>query len=260
MIGHVDMVGDDRIDGLVARDDAVVLPAVEAEEIDGWQINIGQESMPFRVGYGLYRTPSLAASGMPALLRHKFWLSPEKEQVQGRRFIGLLLFASERDDYRYTLQAGAELLGTVRPARRDNRRHLIVAERPIEILGGVPFTVRAEGTGPCYLEKLLFLSELPEASSFAPRLDRLSTRLTAAGTVHAARHLLRAGGGDRDGDSARGGRRPGDRHQRRLLPSPGAPVAGTAARTAVPHRGRGPRARRCRHPRIRRATGGRSGS
>ena len=183
MIGHVDMVGDDRIDGLVARDDAVVLPAVEAEEIDGWQINIGQESMPFRVGYGLYRTPSLAASGMPALLRHKFWLSPEKEQVQGLRFIGLLLFASERDDYRYTLQAGAELLGTVRPARRDNRRHLIVAERPIEILGGVPFTVRAEGTGPCYLEKLLFLSELPEASSFAPRLDRLSTRLTAAGTV-----------------------------------------------------------------------------
>ena len=177
------MVGDDRIDGLVARDDAVVLPAVEAEEIDGWQINIGQESMPFRVGYGLYRTPSLAASGMPALLRHKFWLSPEKEQVLGRRFIGLLLYASERDDYRYTLQAGAELLGTVRPARRDNRRHLIVAERPIEILAGVPFTVRAEGTGPCYLEKVLFLGELPEASTFAPRLDRLSTRVTAAGTV-----------------------------------------------------------------------------
>ena len=177
------MVGDDRIDGLVARDDAVVLPAVEAEEIDGWQINIGQESMPFRVGYGLYRTPSLAASGMPALLRHKFWLSPEKEQVLGRKFIGLLLYASERDDYRYTLQAGAELLGTVRPARRDNRRHLIVAERPIEILAGVPFTVRAEGTGPCYLEKVLFLGELPEASSFAPRLDRLSTRVTAAGTV-----------------------------------------------------------------------------
>ena len=159
------------------------LPAVEAEEIDGWQINIGQESMPFRVGYGLYRTPSLAASGMPALLRHKFWLSPEKEQVQGRKFIGLLLYASERDDYRYTLQAGAELLGTVRPARRDNRRHLIVAERPIEILAGVPFTVRADGTGPCYLEKVLFLSELPAAWSFAPRLDRLSTRVTAAGTV-----------------------------------------------------------------------------
>ena len=91
LVGHVDVVGDDRIDGLVARDDAVVLPAVEAEEIDGWQINIGQESMPFRVGYGLYRTPSLAASGMPALLRHKFWLSPEKEQVRGCKYIGLLL-------------------------------------------------------------------------------------------------------------------------------------------------------------------------
>ena len=256
----MDVVGDDRIDGLVARDDAVVLPAVEAEEIDGWQINIGQESMPFRVGYGLYRTASLAASGMPALLRHKFWLSPEKEQVLGRKFIGLLLYASERDDYRYTLQAGAELLGTVRPARRDNRRHLIVAERPIEILAGVPFTVRAEGTGPCYLEKVLFLSELPEASTFAPRLARLSTRVTAAGTVELHGIASEPVAVTRQGDSARGCRRPGDRRERRLLPSAGAPVAGGAAGTAVPHRGRGPRARRRGRPRIRRGAGDRSGA
>ena len=183
-IGHVDVAGDDRIDAIAARDDIVVVNAVEAETLDGWQINVGQQNTPFRVGYGVYRTPSVAASGMPAVLRHRFWLPPEKEQVCGRKYIGMLLYASERDDYRYTLQAGAELLGTVRPQRLDNRRHLIVAERPVEILGaGVPFTVRAEGTGPCYLEKLLFLTELPEASSFAPRLDRLSTRVTGPGTI-----------------------------------------------------------------------------
>ena len=183
-VGHVDVAGDDRIDGIAARDDTVALEAVEAEVIDGWQINIGQQSMPFRVGYGLYRTPSVAASGAPAMLRHRFWQSPAREQVSGRKYIGLLLYASERDDYRYTMLAGSEPVGTVRPARWDNRRHLIVAERPIEILGGgVPFTVRAEGTGPCYLEKVLFLSELPEASTFAPRLDRLSTRVIAPGTV-----------------------------------------------------------------------------
>ena len=152
-VGHVDVAGDDRIDGIAARDDTVALEAVEAEVIDGWQINIGQQSMPFRVGYGLYRTPSVAASGAPAMLRHRFWQSPAREQVSGRKYIGLLLYASERDDYRYTMLAGSEPVGTVRPARWDNRRHLIVAERPIEILGGgVPFTVRAEGTGPCYLE------------------------------------------------------------------------------------------------------------
>ena len=183
-VGHVDVAGDDRIDGIAARDDTVALEAVEAEVIDGWQINIGQQSMPFRVGYGLYRTPSVAASGAPAMLRHRFWQSPARERVSGRKYIGLLLYASERDDYRYTMLAGSELVGTVRPARWDNRRHLIVAERPIEILGGgVPFTVRAEGTGPCYLEKVLFLSELPDASSFAPRLDRLSTRVSGHGTV-----------------------------------------------------------------------------
>ena len=183
-VGHVDVASDDRIDAIAARGDVVVVNAVEAETLDGWQINVGQKAMPFRVGYGVYRTPSVAASGMPAVLRHRFWLPPEKEQVCGRKYIGLLLYASERDDYRYTLRAGAELLGTVRPERLDNRRHLIVAERPIEILGaGVPFTVRAEGTGPCYLEKLLFLTELPKASSFAPRLDRLSTRVTGPGTV-----------------------------------------------------------------------------
>ena len=183
-VGHVDVAGDDRIDGIAARDDTVALEAVEAEVIDGWQINIGQQSMPFRVGYGLYRTPSVAASGAPAMLRHRFWQSPAREQVSGRKYIGLLLYASERDDYRYTMLAGSEPVGTVRPARWDNRRHLIVAERPIEILGGgVPFTVRAEGTGPCYLEKVLFLGELPDASSFAPRLDRLSTRVSGHGTV-----------------------------------------------------------------------------
>ena len=183
-VGHVDVAGDDRIDGIAARDDTVALEAVEAEVIDGWQINIGQQSMPFRVGYGLYRTPSVAASGAPAMLRHRFWQSPAREQVSGRKYIGLLLYASERDDYRYTMLAGSEPVGTVRPARWDNRRHLIVADRPVEILGGgVPFTVRAEGTGPCYLEQVLFLGELPDASSFAPRLDRLSTRVSGHGTV-----------------------------------------------------------------------------
>ena len=184
LLDHVDVVGDERIDAIAARDDTVALNAVEAETLDGWQINVGQRSMPFRVGYGLYRTPSMAASGLPALLQHRFWISPEKERVCGRKYVGLLRYASERDDYRYTMRAGSELLGTVRPERRDNRRHLIVAERPIEILGGgVPFTVRAEGTGPCYLEQVLFLTELPAASSFAPRLDRLSTRVTGPGTV-----------------------------------------------------------------------------
>lgn len=184
LLGYVDVVGDERIDAIAARDDTVALNAVEAETLDGWQINVGQRSMPFRVGYGLYRTPSVAASGMPALLQHRFWISPEKERVCGRKYVGLLRYASERDDYRYTMQAGAELLGTVRPERRDNRRHLIVAERPIEILGGgVPFTVRADGIGPCYLEQVLFLTELPAASSFAPRLDRLSTRVTGPGTI-----------------------------------------------------------------------------
>lgn len=184
LVGHIDVAGDDRIDTIAARDDIVVVNAVEAETLDGWQINVGQRAMPFRVGYGVYRTPSVAASGLPALLQHRFWMSPEKELVCGRKYVGLLLYASERDDYRYTLRAGAELLGTVAPERRDNRRHLIVADRPIEILGaGVPFTVRAEGTGPCYLEKLLFLTELPEASSFAPRLDRLITRVIGPGAV-----------------------------------------------------------------------------
>ena len=183
-VGHVDVAGDNRIDAIAARDDIVVVNAVEAETLDGWQINVGQQNMPFRVGYGVYRTSSVAASGMPAVLQHRFWLSPEKEQVCGRRYIGLLLYASEGDDYRFTIQAGSELLGTVRPQRWDNRRHVIVAERPVEILsGGVPLTVRADGTGPCYLEKVLFLTELPDASSFAPRLDRLSARVTGSGTV-----------------------------------------------------------------------------
>ena len=148
----------------------------------------------------------------------------------GRKFIGLLLFASERDDYRYTLQAGAELLGTVRPARRDNRRHLIVAERPIEILGWRAVHGPRGGRRPL----------LPGEGPVSQRAARGIVVRAAPGPAEhagdrrrngrAARHRFRAGDGDRDGDSARGCRRPGDRHERRLLPSLGAPVAGAAAR------------------------------
>ena len=148
----------------------------------------------------------------------------------------------------------------MRPARRDNRRHLIVAERPIEILAGVPFTVRAEGTGPCYLEKVLFLSELPEASSFAPRLDRLSTRVTAAGTVElhgiasepvaVTARAIPLGGAGAPVTAASG-----DYYPLLALPLPG-----VLPGTAVPHRGRGPRARRRGRPRIRRGAGDRSGA
>jgi hypothetical protein len=86
-------------------------------------------------------------------------------------------------------------VGALRPWRHDNRRHLIVAHTPAEILGGhIPFTVRAVGTGPCYLESVLFLPECPAPSDWTPAIDRLSARVLCRDDdeVTAEMHLITA--------------------------------------------------------------------
>ena len=76
----------------------------------------------------------------------------------------------------------------------------------------------------------------------------------------AARHRLRAGGGNRDGDPVGRCRRHGHRYQRRPVSAAGAAAAGTHSRPALSDRRGGPRARWRGHPRNGRSSGRRSGA
>lgn len=175
---QVDIVGNNRIQEILEDPANFSLPAGRAEVIQDWIPNIGQKGMPFRCKHGVFRTDGLARSGVPSLLRHRFFERDEASRVIGEKYIGLLIYDSQEDDCAFELMAGSEYIGEIKPTRHDNRRHLIVCTKKAEILnGGVPFQIRASGTGPCYLEKVVYLAECPEGSSFAPEICRLGAKV-----------------------------------------------------------------------------------
>ncbi len=195
LVPHVDVVGEDRLQAILDDTRNFNLRAFRAETILDWIPDLGTYTAPSRCRSqnGLHRTPGLAASGLPAVLRHRFWEPEDREQIVGTRYIGLLIYDSEEDDYTFELSTGSDPIGMVRPWRHDNRRHLIVAEKPADILGGhIPFQVRAVGKGPCYLESVVFLPQCPEPSSFAPETSRLQAQIVSRseGIVTAEVHFL----------------------------------------------------------------------
>ena len=181
-VPHIDIVGDDRIQTILDDPDIFELRAIRAETLLDWIPDLGTYLAPSscRSQNGIFRTSGLAQSGVPAILRHRFWLPEDVEAVTGTRYVGLLIYDGVDDDYVFELSAGSEGIGAIAPWRHDNRRHLVVATVPAEILGGhIPFTVKALGTGRCYLESVLFMRELPKASTFIPVIDRLSARVVS---------------------------------------------------------------------------------
>ena len=195
LLPHSDIVGEDRLQAILDDTRNFNLRAIRAETILDWIPDLGTYTAPSRCRSqnGLHRTPGLADSGLPAVLRHRFWEPEDAEQIMGRKYIGLLLYDSEEDDYVFELSTGSELIGRVRPWRHDNRRHLIVADKPVELLGGhIPFQVRALGKGPCYLESVVFLPQCPQPSSFAPEISRLQAQIVTRsdGQVVAEVHFL----------------------------------------------------------------------
>jgi hypothetical protein len=195
IVPHVDIVGDDRIQAILDDPNNFNLRAIRAETVLDWIPDLGQYAAPAvcRSQNGLFRTPGLAQSGLPATLRHRFFMEEEAVRVVGTRYVGLLIYDSEDDDYTFELSAGSVEVGAVRPWRHDNRRHLIVAHEPVEILGGhIPFTVRAVGTGMCYLESVIIMPQSPEPSPFVPEIKCLTARVVERGneTVVAEVHFV----------------------------------------------------------------------
>ena len=81
-------------------------------------------------------------------------------------------------------------MGRIEPRRHDNRRHLIVIDRPILFDDRVKWIQFAsDGRGECRIERFVLLAEAPEPSAFAPAIERLHVEVDAAGdaaavTVH----------------------------------------------------------------------------
>lgn len=191
-VSHVDVCGDRRIEAILNDPANAVVEAMTCETLGGWVPDIGLTTYSHR---SIYRPPVLARSGLPTTLAHRFWRTGEGLiDHTGRRWIGVLIYDQQGERCPMELQVAGRPVGRLEPMRHDNRRHLIVADRPVEFFGGMEvFQLTAPGPGTYRIEALVFLAARPAPTGFVPEIRHLTARRRAGGaelhfiTGHVAR-------------------------------------------------------------------------
>ena len=210
LIPHIDIGGDRRIEEILQDPANAVVEAVTCETLGGWVPDIGLTTYSHR---SIYRPPVLARSGLATTLAHRFWRTLEGLMDHtGTRWIGVLIYDQQGEQCPMELQVAGRAVGRLEPIRHDNRRHLIVADRPVEFFGGMEvFQLTAPGPGTYRIEALVFLSARPAPSSFAPTIRHLTARSHATGTeIHfITDHVARAEVVARSGETVAGRSRSG---------------------------------------------------
>ena len=205
LIPHIDIRGDRRIEEVLQDPANAVVEAVTCETLGGWVPDIGLTTYSHR---SIYRPPVLARSGLATTLAHRFWRTLEGLMDHtGSRWIGVLVYDQEGEQCPMELEVAGRAVGRLEPTRHDNRRHLIVADRPVEFFGGMEvFQLTAPGPGTYRIEALVFLAARPEPSSFAPTIRHLTVRSRAGSTeIHfITDHVARAEVVARSGETVAG--------------------------------------------------------
>ena len=174
---HIDICGDGRIAEILQDADNAVVEAMTCETLDGWVPDIGLTTYSHR---SIYRPPVVARSGLPTTLAHRFWRTSEGLMDHtGTRWIGVLIYDQHGEACPMELHLGGQPVGRLEPIRHDNRRHLIVVNRPGELYGGMEvFQITAPGPGTYRIEAFVFLAARPQPSTFVPKIQYLSTRVS----------------------------------------------------------------------------------
>ena len=204
-LAHIDIRGDRRIEEILHDPANAVVEAVTCETLGGWVPDIGLTTYSHR---SIYRPPVLARSGLATTLAHRFWRTSEGLMDHtGSRWIGVLIYDQQGEQCPLELQVAGRAVGRLEPARHDNRRHLIVADRPVEFFGGMEvFQLTAPGPGTYRIEALVFLAARPAPSSFAPAIRHLTARSHDTGTeIHfVTEHVAQAEVIARSGETVAG--------------------------------------------------------
>ena len=204
-IPHVDIGGDRRIEEILQDPANAVVEAVTCETLGGWVPDIGLTTYSHR---SIYRPPVLARSGLATTLAHRFWRTSEGLMDHtGTRWIGVLIYDQQGEPCPMELEVAGRAVGRLEPTRHDNRRHLIVADRPVEFFGGMEvFQLTAPGPGTYRIEALVFLAARPAPSTFVPAIRHLTARSNDTGTeIHfVTDHVARAEVVARSGETMAG--------------------------------------------------------
>ncbi len=109
----LDIVGDDQIDAIIDNLENLTISAFGAEGIHEWIPDTGQyiAKAGCRMRNGVFRTPVLAQSGLPAQISHRFHAEDAKRRMTGTCYVGIVIYDSEKDNYTFTIREGADVLG-----------------------------------------------------------------------------------------------------------------------------------------------------
>lgn len=179
VIPHIDLIEPERIAALFRDPGNYAWRAVDCETLDTWSPDIGLTAYPKP---SIYRAGAVANSGRPSTLRHRFWQTIESQADHtGRRYVGILIYCQAGETCPMELRLASQEIGRVEPSRHDNRRHLIVADKPIQFMGAMEvFRLTAPGPGRYRIEGFVLLRERPEPSRFTPEIANLTLRADRA--------------------------------------------------------------------------------
>ncbi len=183
-IPHIDVAEESRIEALLAAPGNHSWPAIDSESMDGWVPDLGLTGY---ANYSIYRPPAVAAAGITTTVRHRFRVPPRNPKLPGPYYLAALIYDKAGEEFPLELSLGSEDVGRIEPRRHDNRRHLIVIDRPILFDDRVKWVQFAsDGRGECRIERFVLLAEAPEPSAFAPAIERLHVEVDASGDAAAA--------------------------------------------------------------------------
>lgn len=177
LLPYIDIIEPDRITALLTNPANFTWRAIDSETLDGFVPDLGLTNYVYP---SIYRPPSVATSGLPSQVRHRFWGTVEKQSDHtGWRYIGVVIYAALGQACPMEFRLGADTIGRIEPQRFDNRRHLLVLDRPVHFIGEMEvLQLVAPGKGVYRIEHFVLLKERPTPSTFAPHIGQLTVHWT----------------------------------------------------------------------------------
>ena len=169
---HLDITDINSINSILNNKSCYSWNAIDSEYLDNWVPDIGLSSYP---NPSIYLPDNASNSLLYPTIKHRFWGTVEKQSDhKGKRFIGVLLFASVNDDLTFELKLGSKFVGRVKPIKYDNQRHLIICKESIVFNGEMEvFQFTAVGKSNFRIEKFLLINELPKEKNILPSIKNI---------------------------------------------------------------------------------------